>query len=737
MTAGELRKRISGCVMALALFQPAFTQDIPLGTWRAHLSFTEIRSVALGQNEVFAAAQNGVMVYHKGDGQVDVLHKGNGITGTGISRIEYDLSRAQLLIAYDDGTFDVICGETIRNIDPSRNTVLTGPRKINAITIAGAAAYLSTDYGVIIFDLVKREIKETWRDIGKDGSTVSVSDATILGDSIFLATESGIIAGALNDNLLDFNKWKRFEQAFQLTPDRITTFNEMLYASAPGSGIFRYDDGKWEKADQFGDLTFSSMTGSPEYLAATEGQNVWLMNTMGNVQVLPSPIAKSLIEVRVDEAGKVWLGDIGSGLVTNFQGTFQSIGPNGPSRNEVYSLTYHDNKIYAVSGGYSPFFQPLGIPGELNVFSNGMWSRELLPINDVTSVEFTPGGVRYASSFGFGLLETKGGSDVLFTESNSTLVNTNPPGNFVTVSDITTSIDGVWVANFGASPPLHLLQPDGSWSSYSFPVAASIYPVKLLSDFAGNVWMMLAPAQGGGLIVFNKKSNEHKHITIQDNQGELPSNNVYSFASDRDGYVWVGTDAGVAYFYDWRRDAVKPLFQNRFLLRDEKVKAIAIDGGNRKWMGTERGVWLFSPNGEEAIANFTSKNSPLLSDNIIDIEIHPVTGEVFFATDKGTCSYRADATAGAQSFSAIRIFPNPVTPSFTGQVGITGLATDAVVKITDVAGTLIWQTQANGGTASWDVRDHHGRRVRTGVFLVFAVAPDGSESVAGKIIVVN
>ena len=173
-------------------------------------------------------------------------------------------------------------------------------------------------------------------------------------------------------------------------------------------------------------------------------------------------------------------------------------------------------------------------------------------------------------------------------------------------------------------------------------------------------------------------------------------------------------------------------------MRDDKVTTIAVDGGNRKWMGTERGVWLFNDNGERLIHNFTKMNSPLLSDNILDIEINPFTGEVFILSDKGLVSFRSDATSAQERFSSsIKVFPNPVSNQYVGSVGISGLASDAIVKITDVSGKLIWQAQANGGTASWNVRDNRGKRVNTGVFLVLAISPDGAESVVGKIAVIN
>jgi ligand-binding sensor domain-containing protein len=205
----------------------------------------------------------------------------------------------------------------------------------------------------------------------------------------------------------------------------------------------------------------------------------------------------------------------------------------------------------------------------------------------------------------------------------------------------------------------------------------------------------------------------------------------------------MGTDAGAAYVADTYdvfsnvEDVIKPIFENRYLLRSEKITAIAVDGGNRKWMGTERGVWLFSPTGEKLIYNFTADNSPLLSNVIRDIAINDQTGEVFFATDKGIVSFRSDATSSDGSFQSVKIFPNPVTSVFTGLVGINGLATDAIVKITDISGKLIWQTQANGGTATWNVRDYNGNRAQTGIYLVFAATQDGSESVVGKIAVVD
>jgi streptogramin lyase len=277
---------------------------------------------------------------------------------------------------------------------------------------------------------------------------------------------------------------------------------------------------------------------------------------------------------------------------------------------------------------------------------------------------------------------------------------------------------------------------EGQWQS--FPICCSArYPTDMVIDASGKVWTILAPAQGGGVHVFDPANNSSVYRNNVTGGGGLPDQSVREIALDRDGLVWVGTDQGIAYFISPGSDAIKPIFENRFLLRDEKITAIEVDGGNRKWIGTEHGVWLFDPAGEELITNFTTENSPLLSDTIHDITIDNNSGEVFFATEKGIVSYRSDATTGQNDFNTLKIFPNPVTSAFNGTVGISGLAMDAIVKITDISGKLIWQTQANGGTASWNVRDYNGRRAATGVYLVFAASTDGSEREVGKIAVVE
>jgi hypothetical protein len=712
--------------------------DVPLATWRLHISFNRSGSISLGEKEVYAAGQNGVMIFYKDDAHVEIFNKMNGLSNTGITSIEYDITSDQLLIAYDDGTFDAIKDKTVHHVDPSSNTVITGSKKINGITIRNGLAYFATDYGVLLFDLSLSQIKETWRDLGPSGSTLPIFETTFTSDSVFLASDKGVMVGKLTDNLLDFNKWKRFDTGLFDTSIRfVDHFNNTIYTSVNGSGIYKYLNGQWILLDELQGSLITTLRASSNALFISEGGNIWRMNTDEIFSKVEIELVSEALDVVEDANGKIWIGDALNGLISNYNGPYASILPNGPTRDVGLDLTFGNGKMYFVHGGYSSSLLPLQNPGIFDLFENGSWTSVSLPAKDLTSIDFSPSGSAFGGSFGYGVIQQENSSSLIWDESNSSLVNINPPGRNVNITDLVYNAQGLWVLNYGATQSLHLFSTQNQWQSFSFPYLQAKFPLKLISDSNENIWQIINPDEGGGIVVYNAIGKDYKYLSVLDNNGELPNNKVLSIREDRDGYVWVGTEEGVAYFYDRNSDAIKPIFENRFLLRDDKVKAIAVDGGNRKWMGTERGVWLFNPTGEVLIANFNTSNSPLPSNNIIAIEVNPLNGEVFIATDKGLASYRSNATDGKVSFENIKIFPNPVYREYSGLVGISGLAMDAIVKITDVSGKLIYQTQANGGTASWNVQDVNGKRVNTGIFLVYAIAEDGSESVVGKIAIVN
>lgn len=730
----SFKKIIVSLVFSVVIMVSHAQSDIPIGEWRMHLSYNRMIALATGPQEIYGATENGVLVYNKSDNSLTTYNKLNGLSDTGITFLAFDAQREQLIITYADGNIDILKADVITNFSRLKNlSAITGSKRINHIFIKNDLAYLSTNYGVTVFDLIHQDIKETWRDLGIAGQQLKVNQSFITGDSVMLATENGVLIGNLNNNLLDFNYWSRFNTGdISGTVQAVTKFDNTIYAAIDDKGLYALRNGDFVATSILSGTDFYSMETSSGQLLIAAASGAWIMNPSGELNPLANDLITSPVMVKEDSPGTYWIADARNGLVSNISGNFTSYLPNGPTVAQVYRLKFIDKKLYLLPVEATNGVEPsLDNHGYLNFLDNGEWKLFSTTQNNLVDIEYG-NNTLYLASDTDGLAQVDNDGNITRWTSANSPMNADEAGS---IAAIEYSSSGLWVSNGGGSQQLYLLKRDNAWQSFIVPTMRQ--PTNLAVDPFENVWIVNAPQLGGGITVLDPSNGSTVYRSEVAGGGALPNPSVISIAIDRDGNAWVGTATGVAYFYAKNQDAVRPIFENRFLLKDEKITAIAVDGGNRKWLGTEKGVWLFNDTGEELIKNYTVENSPLLSNVIRDIEINDESGEVFFATDKGIVSFRGDATGSDAAFQSIKIFPNPVTSTFSGQVGISGLATDAYVKITDISGKLIWQVQANGGTATWNVRDYNGTHAATGIYLVFAVTEDGSESIVGKIAVIE
>jgi len=741
-------------LLIITLFTARAQENIPIGTWRTHFSYNQVNHVIEAGDLIYAASEKGLFIFDKQDNSITKLSKIDGLQESNISTIQYDEESEIVFIGYASGNLDLIDGQEIINLDLTTTSQIQGSKKINHFTIYQDYAYISTDFGVLKFDIQKQEVKETYRELGlgldDTPQALQVNMSSVLNDSLFIASEEGVLAANLVEgyNLLDYRNWHRFAVADGIPDDPVSVIaskqNEVL-AGLDNQGLFVYNNGDWNNTGSLTDVSFASLFISDLSLVVADSIVYILDEDFNPSQLVVDAFAEAkFMSAIVSSDEKVWLGSLDNGLLSDFGGAYQSYLPSGPSGNEVFRLKYSQSKIYGVAGGFSDNVTPYNNAGEFFVFSDGSWESTVFEkgqFNDIVDVATFNNKTYYASA-GYGLLEIdQNGEQVIYDETNSPLINISPPERNVRVPAIKSSSVGLWVLNYGVGL-IHLLGTDGTWQSFSIGSGFAAFAVDMLL-VDDDIWLIIDQSNGGGIVAFDPETQSSRYLSSTSGSGGLASTDVNSLALDKDGLVWAGSDIGVSVFsnpfsvYSGLVDAIEPIFENRQLLRDEVVTDIEVDGGNRKWMGTENGVWLFDEQADTQIRFFNDENSPLPSDEISDVEINDITGEVFFATPEGLVSWRGSGTEGQSTHTDVKIFPNPVRESFKGTVGISGLATNANVKITDVSGKLIWQSKANGGTATWQVKDYNGGRASTGVYLVFSSTEDGEESFVGKIAVIK
>ena len=375
--------------------------------------------------------------------------------------------------------------------------------------------------------------------------------------------------------------------------------------------------------------------------------------------------------------------------------------------------------------------------------------------------------IHYLSSYFEGLIgvDETTGEATLYDETNSSLQLSEGAGpGRIRAAGTATDAQGFTYAAVNRATQggiVSVRSPGGEWQALGQSCEINL-ATDITVDAEGYVWVVHRSGGDGGLTVIDPAGtpldpSDDRCRTITSGNSSLPTNQTRSIAVDQDGSVWVGTAEGITVFNCGTEVFDAEFCPGRlpqvesddgfggFLLETEEIRTIAVDGANRKWIGTNGGAFLLSPSGDEQLLFFDRGNSPLLDDLVRSIAIDPLTGTVYFGTELGVISYRGDATEAGERFrSELVVFPNPVEPGYEGPIAINGLARNARVKITDLSGKLVQEGTAAGGQFVWQGTDYNGRRVTTGVYLVFAASSPGNfldvqdpEAAVGKIVFIR
>jgi len=754
-----------------------------IGEWKEYLSFANAKHVVAAGEKIYCATEGGLFYYDTSDQSIHKITRLNGLNDFSIQNIEYSPENQVLMVVYKNSNIDLVYKNHISNLSDIKRKSITGDKSVNNIFFYGKEAYLSCGFGIVVINLERQEIKDTYL-IGDEGSQLAVFDIDIEGNTIYAATDKGLYTANLDHpNLLDYRNWTHLTEI----PHAGERYEEI--ENFAGSMIAHYKTSQWEENEMYikkGDRweRFLSYIGyvrdirsSDHYLTITAYKNIYVFDRNHQehacIDSYPGleedPENRRPLRALYTESVGLWIADTKYGLVKAGNPSFESVYPDGPINNRAFYLYTNENDLWAASGGRSSSWNNTWTAPQFQLFRENSWNyftKEEIPemesFWDMVCMVADPSDKNhvFAGSWGGGLLEMQDGTLInLFTSTNSSLQSAlpdHPNEPYVRIGGLAfDSGRNLWISNSDVADVLSVFRPDGEWESFHLPEVANKRSIgQLIVTQNDDKWLVIP--RGHNVYVVNQDASDMEYLPVKSyfNNGETERitdmNDIYSIAEDLDGSVWVGTSKGVAVYFHPERiwepgfmyatqpglDLNDGLYHP--LLETETITAIAVDGANRKWMGTSNsGVYLISENGEEEILHFTESNSPLLSNSITSLAINPQTGEVFIGTGEGIVSYQGDAVKRKTDFEKVLIYPNPVRETYEGPVVITGLTREADVKITDIAGNLVHKTTSLGGQATWNGQNLNGNRVKTGVYLVFLSDKTGDKTHIAKLLFIN
>jgi hypothetical protein len=763
-------------VIILSIVHTVNAQEMnKIGEWGTILPLLYGPSIAQSSDHIYYSSDQSLMVINKSDGEYKQLTKVDGLSGADLTVVQFNAVSESLVIAYQNANIDVIRDGRIFNFNQIRNNLsIIGDKSIYRISNGSDnSAYLSTGFGLVQLNLDVPEFGFT------TFTNMRVFDFLESGDNYYMGTQDGLyyLPNVGISNPSDFNSWTYLgalaglPEGFPVTDveekdgkiyvasnDRIYVSGNMtdfeLFFSLPGYSI-QFISAKTQKLS----VGFLCNSGCDA--------KVILLDSEGNRTDLPDFCAGLPRDAIQDESGRIWLAD-GYGDYRRIESDLQTctrLTYNAIQSNTVTDITSKGDELAVATGGMSLNTSNLFRESGFMLREDNVWKSynkntvdtfDSLDVRDVLRVSYHPkSDTLFVGIYYSGLVKWNSKDDfTIYDETNSTLKRGIGDPNRIRVSGLAwDSKTNLWIAQYDAARPISVYKTDGTFQSFS-PPGGSTDLLDVVVDNFDNKWFRVFK---NGMLVFNEgpdinDPSGYKYREITTSNSNLPNTSVNCMHVDLDGSLWAGTDAGIMVFecgadpFDAERcrGTDRRLEQDGFgaiLLETENIRVITTDGANRKWIGTANGIFVQSPDGNDPVYNFNVTNSPLLDNSITEIYINPDDGLVYIASDKGIQTFKGDALNATPGFqSEVYAYPNPVRPDYTGPIAIKGLARDANIKITDIEGRLVFESRALGAQAIWDGNDFNGRRVASGVYLVFATYTTNREfpqTHVTKLVVIN
>ncbi|MBO6576745.1 MAG: hypothetical protein JJ896_14045 [Rhodothermales bacterium] len=769
-------------VLLALVVLPAGAQVSP--GWQAHTSYRSILAVDADGGTLWAATKGGVFSFSE-SGEVVRYSVIDGLASVETRTIEADAVRGVVWVGYSSGVFDKLDPETgavttFRDIERADQFAARG---INRVSVLGDSVLVATDFGIVVFDPARNEVRDSFTRLGSFSAAISVNDVLVAPDEngvahIWAATDEGLAFAPLAAglNLQDPASWRNEASAFMGSRDDATAlayFDGLLYVGSSVDLYARRGPDTYERK-------FVSSSGIRrmdvlgDRLFGVERFNMFQISAGGQGQILAIPGFIDPTGVVVTGASSAWVGDEFGGLLRVSVGgagqvsVDQVVVPDGPGETQFSNLAIApDGTLFA--GGSTEAgsgFHRLSPDGSWTAFTPALVA-ELAGTGSWLNVATDAAGNGWIGSEGAGAARVApDGSLDRFGPSNSSLLPSSGSTDFVIVGGLAAdSEDNMWITTRASARPLHVRSADGEWTALGpyvgdgLSVRATAY-ADIFVDAFDQKWIIVRSENNfnavRGLMVLDTGStpDDESDDSFQffdapgaDGSG-LPSPRVSAVVEDRDGRVWIGTDTGLAFFVNTGVVARDPLAfaqwprwadrsRGGYVLFGLQVNDLAVDPANRLWVATNEGAWLIEEveRGYDLVDHFSTDSSPLFSDNVLSVSVDPASGRVFFATDRGLLSYDGGAIAPVESAGDLFVYPNPARGG--EEVVIEGLVESAQVRIVTPSGDTVAAFASRGGRARWNGRAMDGSPVPTGMYLVIAVGDDGQGASYGRLAVIR
>ncbi len=772
-----MQRYIITTICILFAIQISFSQN-KIGDWQEHFSGKNAQDLCADEEYIHVACEQ--MLYRYDYTDIDKKYtKINGLSDTDLKFVRQLAGKNSYIIVYKNSNIDVLQNGEITNFAALKNKQISGDKTVYDITVRDNKVWLSCGFGIVTFDTEKMEFDETYY-IGEQGSFVKVFNIDFSDEYLYAASSEGLKRASLAiGDFYDFKNWELVTLPENKTSNAVKIFNGTIYVNLyseedKNTGRLYYNNGNGWQIFNENYTQIKRISTSENFISfITHTGEVYVHNKTGQLwrgyneyQGAMYGNKTNINQIVESPYGDIFLADGRYSLVKPLpDNSYEFISPEGPFINPVMQLRIYNNLLIGTAGGMNEILVPAKREAALFKYnlSNGNYTTIVKPGHrNFYSIASPDNGEKrlFIGSWNSGLYELSG-SDLMnrFDETNSSLQSILPNYQSVRIGALHYDDNGnLFMINNSVGKPISVYTKNKQWFSFAHSerVANRQY-VKMIRLSDGTFWACAARSNGG-IYAFDTKNtpmnisdDRYKFFTPRTSNNKEKSSDVRCMAEDKDGNIWVGTGEGIfVYYYPDRVFETTPIAERiqltsvdadtseQYLLKTEMVTSITVDEANRKWIGTQNaGAFLVSPNGKEQILAFNTKNSPLVSNTINDIAIDPKNGRVFFASSKGLMSYRAEATKGSEYFENVYVFPNPVRPDYEGAITITGLMVNTNVKITDIAGNLVYETVSTGGQAIWQGKNMNGEKISTGVYLVFCSNSDGSETHITKLLFIK